>query len=204
MLKRLASLLLSFLAGLAGNLIAGWIQQDIWSNLFTPARILGTALGVGLMLLAGAWLENKLPAFLRLQNPVNTATKEKVESIEANREKTREKAIRSSINALDTYEKAVLREFFIQKRNTILVPEEDTAVTGLVQKGIIHIVGDTRYLLGVGWVCPVSLSPSAATIIRISTSPIIGFPPSKPTPEQIKEIQNSRPSFVWEIDYSSW
>ena len=56
MLKRLVILLLEFGAGLAGNLVAGWIQQDVWSNLFTTTRLLGTLAGAGLMLLILAWL----------------------------------------------------------------------------------------------------------------------------------------------------
>lgn len=187
MLKRWVNLLLSFLVGLAGNLMAGWIQQDIWSNLFTPTRILGTAVGVGLTLLVIAWLE-------------------KQRSARANRreEETREKVIRDSINALDNYEKAVLREFFIQKRNSILVSEEDTAVAGLLRKGIIRIISDGRYLLGVGWVCLVSLSPSVATIMNGSSPQVIGFLPGIPTPEQIQEIQKLRPGFVWDIERSHW
>ncbi|MBC8493118.1 MAG: ATP-binding protein, partial [Chloroflexi bacterium] len=58
MLKRLVQLLLEFGAGLAGNLAAGWIQQDVWSNLFTPARLVGTFLGAGLMLFVLALLES--------------------------------------------------------------------------------------------------------------------------------------------------
>ena len=59
MFKRLAMLLLEFGAGLAGNLVAGWIQQDEWSNLFTPLRLLGTLAGAGLMLVILAWLESE-------------------------------------------------------------------------------------------------------------------------------------------------
>jgi HEAT repeat protein len=59
MLKRLVMLLLEFGAGIAGNLAAGWIQQDKWSNLFTPSRILATLGGAALMLLILAWLESE-------------------------------------------------------------------------------------------------------------------------------------------------
>lgn len=37
--KRLFILILEFSAGLFGNLIAGWIQQDVLTNIFTPTRI---------------------------------------------------------------------------------------------------------------------------------------------------------------------
>jgi hypothetical protein len=59
MWKRISILVLEFIAALAGNLISGWIQQDVWSNLFTPARVVGTAVGVGLMILVVAWLDRE-------------------------------------------------------------------------------------------------------------------------------------------------
>ena len=59
MFKRLTILLLEFAAGLAGNLVAGWIQQDAWANLFTPARLLATGAGAALMLLLVAMLETQ-------------------------------------------------------------------------------------------------------------------------------------------------
>ncbi|MCA9971025.1 MAG: hypothetical protein KC425_12455 [Anaerolineales bacterium] len=45
MLKRLAILLLEFLARLAGHLLAGYIQQDAWQNLYTPPQLLGAMAG---------------------------------------------------------------------------------------------------------------------------------------------------------------
>jgi tetratricopeptide (TPR) repeat protein len=68
MLKQLVSVTLNFFAGLAGNLIAGWIQQDVWTNFFTPARIIGTIIGVAVMLALIAWLESdrKIPKWLKI------------------------------------------------------------------------------------------------------------------------------------------
>jgi HEAT repeat protein len=59
MSKRLALSLLGFGAGLAGNLVAGWIQQEVFQGVFTPARIMGMVIGAGLMLLVLAWLESE-------------------------------------------------------------------------------------------------------------------------------------------------
>jgi hypothetical protein len=58
MSRPLISTTLNFLAGLAGNLIAGWIQQDVWGNLFTPIRIGGSMVGVVLMIVLRAILES--------------------------------------------------------------------------------------------------------------------------------------------------
>jgi hypothetical protein len=152
MLKRLMSLLLIFLVGLAGNLVAAWIQRDVWSNVFTPTRILVTVMGVLLTSLVIALLERKSPSLLRRRNSTSATRTQEAEPLEKDAEEKRKEAVRGSIGALDSYEKAVLREFFIQKRNTILVPEQDAAVARLLQTGIIHIIGDGKQVLGVGWV----------------------------------------------------
>lgn len=58
MIKRLIFLLLEFIAGLTGNLIAGWIQQDRWSNLFTTERLLATIVSAILVMFLLGWLES--------------------------------------------------------------------------------------------------------------------------------------------------
>lgn len=59
MLKRLALGILAFAASIAGNLLAAAIQQDAWQNLFTPARLIATAVGAAIMLLVLAALESE-------------------------------------------------------------------------------------------------------------------------------------------------
>ncbi|MFB0536741.1 MAG: super-infection exclusion protein B [Anaerolineae bacterium] len=195
MLKTLVSLLLSFLAGVAGNLIAGWIQEDVWLNVFTLTRILVT-LGLALVTML-------LITLLTKESPVLQRRRDSTD-VTRGRKPGLKEVIQSGRNALDNHEKAVLREFFIKERNTIMVPEEDAAVARLLQNGIIHTIGEGRYLLGVGWVCPVALSPIAEKIIKGSSPQVIGFPPGVPTPEQIEEIKKLRPGFVLDIEMSSW
>jgi len=57
--KRLVWLLLAFVVGLAGNLIAAWIQNDVLQNLFTPRRLAVTGLLVILVLILLAWKESR-------------------------------------------------------------------------------------------------------------------------------------------------
>ena len=59
MLKRLVLLLLEFGAALAGNVVAGWIQQDAGQGLFTPLRLLGTVTGAAGMLVVILLLESE-------------------------------------------------------------------------------------------------------------------------------------------------
>jgi len=64
-LKRFSIIVLGFIASLAGNLIAGWIQQDVWGNLFTPIRIIGALAGAGLLLLIVVLFEDNHPVSTR-------------------------------------------------------------------------------------------------------------------------------------------
>ncbi len=59
MLKRITIILLGFAAGVMGNLIAGYVQQDLWSNVFTQERLFVTAGSILLMLLLVASLETE-------------------------------------------------------------------------------------------------------------------------------------------------
>jgi hypothetical protein len=60
MWKKLIVLMLEFTSSLAGNLIAGWIQQDAWSNIFSQERIAGTFVGAFVMLFFIALLDTRL------------------------------------------------------------------------------------------------------------------------------------------------
>lgn len=52
-------MVLEFLAALAGNLVAGWLQQDVFQNAFSLWRVVGTIIGAIAMLLLIVWLEKK-------------------------------------------------------------------------------------------------------------------------------------------------
>lgn len=59
MLKRITIIILGFAAGVMGNLIAGYVQQDIWSNVFTQERLVVSVGSILLMLLFVATLETE-------------------------------------------------------------------------------------------------------------------------------------------------
>lgn len=54
--------LLNAMAGVAGNLIAAWIQQDVITNAFTPSRVAGTVIGITLMVILIGYIEGKIDA----------------------------------------------------------------------------------------------------------------------------------------------
>ncbi|GIK43767.1 MAG: hypothetical protein BroJett011_76000 [Chloroflexota bacterium] len=70
MIRTYRILLLEFSAGIAGNLIAGWIQQDIWSSIFTPARVIGTIVFASLTFLALTLIESKKSSSIQPQKTV--------------------------------------------------------------------------------------------------------------------------------------
>ena len=68
MTKRFVKLVVEFLAGISGNLIASWIGNDIWASVFNPVRLVGTVLvGVMAMLVLSAWTGESRNSIFRKQ-----------------------------------------------------------------------------------------------------------------------------------------
>lgn len=59
MLKKFIILLLSFGAGIAGNLLAAYIQENIWMSISAPLKLLGTVVGTLFMLILLLVLDSK-------------------------------------------------------------------------------------------------------------------------------------------------
>lgn len=59
MLKRFTLLMLITIAGVVGNLVAGWIDENAWENWITPSRLLWTGIGLVVMLAIEAFLESE-------------------------------------------------------------------------------------------------------------------------------------------------
>ena len=53
------NLILVTFGGILGNLLAAWLQQDAWDNTFTWPRVVGTLVGLTVVLLLLAWLDRK-------------------------------------------------------------------------------------------------------------------------------------------------
>jgi membrane protein implicated in regulation of membrane protease activity len=87
MLKKCVYLLLSFMVGVAGNLIAGWIQQDVWLNAFTPIRIVVTVILACLALLLIARFERGGSLPQRQRDSSGVAERQKVELVESMRKR---------------------------------------------------------------------------------------------------------------------
>jgi len=109
--------------------------------------------------------------------------------------------ILQKIKTLDSYEKAVLREFFIQGRHTIRLPIDHSVVAGLREHGILHIVGQHGQMSVVGMLFPTAISDFAKKHL---TNDSIDLPGGKPSDRDIAFIRQHRPEFTAEIESRDW
>lgn len=101
------------------------------------------------------------------------------------------------ISSTDMYEKAVLREFYIQGKSTLKLPYEDSTVSGLVHKGILLQVGEIGSMSMVGMILSFKINEKAMEHI---TYELLNLPKGEPSPEQIEYIRRNRPRWVAELD----
>src|SRR5215472_8499265 len=62
-MKLLVQVVVTTLAGIGGNIIAAFIVADVWSNVFTPARIWGTAIALVVAFLILMMLDSNVMFF---------------------------------------------------------------------------------------------------------------------------------------------
>jgi hypothetical protein len=101
-----------------------------------------------------------------------------------------------TLTELDSNEKAVLREFFIQGANVIELPIDHPTVTGLTRKGIVTYAGQNGYRGLAGSVFPCQLTSHAKRLITID---LLGLSMT-PTEADIKAIREARPNYIAEIE----
>jgi hypothetical protein len=106
----------------------------------------------------------------------------------------RESEIRRSLEEMDRVEIAVMREFLIEQRRTILAPMDEPSVASLLKKGILVRVGTLaqRSVAGV----LVSVAPSEIAN-RFLDENSLGVSENL-TQEEVEIIRESRPPFVTE------
>lgn len=75
---------------------------------------------------------------------------------------------------LDEQEKAILREFFRQGKNTIQLPIDNPIVAGLIKKGFLEYIGAAEFIQGVRLVSvmiPLTIAPFInPTVVGLSTA----------------------------------
>ena len=117
--------------------------------------------------------------------------KRKRDEIERKREE--KKRISSILESLDAEEKAILREFYLQELNTIWTWAPDNILASLLHKGVVERIDAYQDALGRQSNTYICLTPEVKDLISAA---IVDLPQGELTPEQRKEIEESRPSFI--------
>ncbi len=110
--------------------------------------------------------------------------------------RARRRDIKNAVRQMDADEKSVLREFELQKANTLELPVEDAVVSGLINKGILSTTSDKGQYSPCGLLLPVTVSPTAK---RRITPKAIGMPKDL-NDEQVRDaLARSRPQFMYKM-----
>jgi len=100
--------------------------------------------------------------------------------------------IKNKISNLDKYEKSVLREFYIQGKNTLKIPMDDPHIAGLLKDKILSIISNEGERNMVGLIINMQINSYAKDYL---TNEILDYP-DKPTKQEISELKKNRPFFA--------
>lgn len=108
------------------------------------------------------------------------------------------KRVNKRIESLGDQEKAILREFYIQRQMSIKLPINNANVLSLINDGIIKL---TVRLPESHYGNPLGLFSITETASQFISQEFLDFPEEGPTPENIEKIQRLRPHFAVEIEH---
>jgi len=166
------------LAGLTLLIVPMSLFQNIklfnLSNSYTPYIVL-------LVLLSGSFLLTKL--FTALFSHFYEQSKER--QLFAARQKM--------IRQLDFEEKAVLREFVIQRKNVLPLPMKEPAIANLLQSGVLVPAFETQEIKGSSRIIKLSIAIDAREQL---THKVLGLPVGKLTEEEITLLKAARPEYA--------
>ena len=97
------------------------------------------------------------------------------------------------IKCLDFEEKAVLREFVIQKKNVLALPLTEPAVTNLLSAGVLEPAFETQEIKGRTRLIKLSIAIEAREKL---THRVLGLPIGQLTDDQAKILKSARPGYA--------
>lgn len=111
--------------------------------------------------------------------------------------KKRKREIEDSIRALTFHEVALLREFYLQGNDTILIPYSNETVIALQNKGIVCRAADSAFV-GIDMGYPFSITSYAKSLI---TPQIVHLPQSEAelTQDKKNQLWQERPDWAKEM-----
>jgi len=93
--------LLTVVGGILGNLIAAYIQDDLWNNLFSPARIAGTIAGIVVIIVITAVIQQQQLSATYTPERVNSEFQNLWTKLAIQLENDIEKSIDSATHAIE-------------------------------------------------------------------------------------------------------
>ena len=97
------------------------------------------------------------------------------------------------IRQLDFEEKAVLREFIIQRKNVLCLPMSEPAVSNLLQSGVLIPAFETQEIKGSARIIKLSIAIEAREQL---THKVLGLPAGKLTEEEATVLKAARPDYA--------
>jgi len=168
-----------------------WMWGAVTLLLFTPDRVLDR---FNLL----AWMDPMLP-FLALAFVVlsavfmsETLTDLGQALLHGIRRRVTTERIRERLTVLDHQERAILREFFIQRRSTIALPADEPAVHGLEEVNILRQTRSIDAFTPDGYL-HYQIHPWARPMLTART---LNLPLGEMNEGQIQYLKATRPDFV--------
>jgi hypothetical protein len=103
-----------------------------------------------------------------------------------------------AIARLDQGEVAVLREFFIQGKQSLMLPVDEPTVAGLISKGMIGRISNIGRQWIAGVLFPVAIDPDLYDAL-CQHPQNLGMPVGEPTRAEIDRVTSERPAFMREV-----
>ncbi|WP_028862275.1 superinfection exclusion B family protein [Psychromonas aquimarina] len=97
------------------------------------------------------------------------------------------------IRQLDFEEKAVLREFIIQRKNVLPLPMNEPAVSNLLRSAVLVPAFETQEIKGSGRIIKLSIAIDAREQL---THRVLGLPVGKLTEEEAAVLKAARPDYA--------
>jgi len=97
------------------------------------------------------------------------------------------------IRRLDFEEKAVLREFIIQRKNVLALPMRELAVSNLLKSGVLVPAYETQEIKGSGRIIKLSIAVDAREQL---TYRVLGLPVGKLTEDEANQLKAARPDYA--------
>jgi hypothetical protein len=100
------------------------------------------------------------------------------------------------LNKLDSSEKSVLREFYLQGQNTLKLPMDHPVVAGLINVGVLRLIGQHGRMSTSGMLFSMKISDFVREHLTYN---LLDLPSGEPSRDEIEFLENNRPPFMKSI-----